>query len=89
MKKKRPLVAILAVLLCLIATRRGAAQNLETMRLGYSGTGLNNYVLEMGKRAGIFKKNGLDPRGGLRQQRFVTQPSAHRRHLRFVFFPGL
>jgi NitT/TauT family transport system substrate-binding protein len=30
------------------------------MRLGYSGTGLNNYVLEMGRRAGIFRKNGLD-----------------------------
>jgi len=60
MKKKRPLMAILAVLLCLIATPRGAAQNLDTIRLGYSGTGINNYVLEMGKRSGIFKKNGLD-----------------------------
>ena len=30
------------------------------MRLGYSGTGLNNYVLEMGRRGGIFRKNGLD-----------------------------
>jgi NitT/TauT family transport system substrate-binding protein len=36
------------------------AQTLEKMRLGYSGTGLNNYVLEMGRRAGIFRKNGLD-----------------------------
>jgi NitT/TauT family transport system substrate-binding protein len=33
---------------------------LEKMRLGYSGTGLNNYVLEMGRRAGLFRKNGLD-----------------------------
>ena len=35
-------------------------QTLEKMRLGYSGTGLNNYVLEMGCRAGLFRKNGLD-----------------------------
>src|SRR5262245_3318318 len=36
------------------------AQSLEKMRLGYSGTGLNNYVLEMGRRGGIFRANGLD-----------------------------
>jgi len=35
-------------------------QTLEKMLLGYSGTGLNNYVLEMGRRAGLFRKNGLD-----------------------------
>jgi len=35
-------------------------QTLEKMHLGYSGTGLNNYVLEMGRRAGLFRKNGLD-----------------------------
>jgi NitT/TauT family transport system substrate-binding protein len=37
-----------------------SGQTLEKMRLGYSGTGLNNYVLEMGRRAGLFRKNGLD-----------------------------
>src|ERR671924_536900 len=36
------------------------AQTLDKMRLGYSGTGINNYVLEMGKRLGIFRRNGLD-----------------------------
>src|SRR5262247_4542137 len=36
------------------------SQALEKMRLGYSGTGLNNYVLEMGRRGGIFRANGLD-----------------------------
>lgn len=36
------------------------SQSLDKMRLGYSGTGLNNYVLEMGRRWGIFRKNGLD-----------------------------
>jgi NitT/TauT family transport system substrate-binding protein len=37
-----------------------SAQTLEKMRLGYSGTGLNNYVLQMGSRSGIFRKNGID-----------------------------
>lgn len=36
------------------------AQTLDKIHLGYSGTGLNNYVLEMGKRQGIFRRNGLD-----------------------------
>jgi ABC-type nitrate/sulfonate/bicarbonate transport system substrate-binding protein len=37
-----------------------AAQTLEKVHLGYSGTGINNYVLQIGKRLGIFRKNGLD-----------------------------
>ena len=36
------------------------AQPVEKMRLGYSGTGLSNYALEMGKRLGIFRRNGID-----------------------------
>ena len=36
------------------------AQPVEKMRLGYSGTGLSNYALEMGKRLGIFRQNGID-----------------------------
>ena len=36
------------------------AQTLDKIRLGYSGTGINNYVLDMGKRQGIFRKNGID-----------------------------
>jgi ABC-type nitrate/sulfonate/bicarbonate transport system substrate-binding protein len=36
------------------------AQTLDKMRLGYSGTGINNYVLEIGRRAGIFRRNGVD-----------------------------
>jgi NitT/TauT family transport system substrate-binding protein len=43
-----------------VAMNPAGAQTLDKMRLGYSGTGLNNYVLEMGRRAGIFRKNGLD-----------------------------
>jgi ABC-type nitrate/sulfonate/bicarbonate transport system substrate-binding protein len=37
-----------------------SAQTVEKMRLGYSGTGLSNYALEMGKRLGIFRRNGID-----------------------------
>jgi NitT/TauT family transport system substrate-binding protein len=36
-------------------------QAVEKIHLGYSGTGISNYALEMGKRTGIFRKNGLDP----------------------------
>ena len=54
--------AAFAVLLLTVAVSLNPAcsQTLDKMRLGYSGTGLNNYVLEMGRRAGIFRKNGLD-----------------------------
>jgi NitT/TauT family transport system substrate-binding protein len=36
------------------------AQTVDKIRLGYSGTGINNYTLEMGKRQGIFRRNGID-----------------------------
>src|SRR4030095_5202083 len=54
--------ASLAVLLLEVAASFTLvySQTLDKMRLGYSGTGLNNYVLEMGRRGGIFRKNGLD-----------------------------
>ncbi|HEY7317967.1 MAG TPA: NrtA/SsuA/CpmA family ABC transporter substrate-binding protein [Candidatus Binatia bacterium] len=61
---KRPvavtLLFILSFPLQLAFANFALAQTLEKMRLGYSGTGLNNYVLEMGRRAGLFRKNGLD-----------------------------
>ena len=60
MKRNKSLIGILAVLVCLVGVQIAGAQSLEKIRLGYSGTGINNYVLEMGKRAGIFKKNGVD-----------------------------
>jgi len=53
----RKLVIALALLL---DWATAGAQTLDKIRLGYSGTGLNNYVLEMGKRQGIFRRNGLD-----------------------------
>ena len=54
--------ASLAAILLVVAAPLGPAcsQGLDKMRLGYSGTGLNNYVLEMDRRGGIFRKNGLD-----------------------------
>ena len=53
-------VLVAASLAAMAAVGTLSAQTLDKMRLGYSGTGLNNYVLEMGRRAGIFRKNGLD-----------------------------
>ena len=53
-------VLVAAWLAAMAAVGTLSAQTLDKMRLGYSGTGLNNYVLEMGRRAGIFRKNGLD-----------------------------
>ena len=60
---KKPIMRHLtSLLICLwIASVEIAfGQTLEKMRLGYSGTGVNSYTLEMGRRLGIFRKNGLD-----------------------------
>jgi NitT/TauT family transport system substrate-binding protein len=51
---------ILSFSLQLALSQHALGQSLDKMRLGYSGTGLNSYVLEMGRRTGIFRKNGLD-----------------------------
>jgi NitT/TauT family transport system substrate-binding protein len=57
----RTLAAITAALVIALAgAEHLCAQAVERMRLGYSGTGINNYLLEMGKRHGIFRKNGLE-----------------------------
>lgn len=42
------------------AVRNLSAQPLDKIHLGYSGTGLNAYVLEIGKRLGLFRKNGVE-----------------------------
>jgi len=39
----------------------GLAQELEKIRIGYSGTGITQYTLELPRKQGIFRKNGLDP----------------------------
>jgi NitT/TauT family transport system substrate-binding protein len=51
---------LIFLLAALAAINLAFAQTVEKMRLGYSGTGINNYTLEMGRRAGIFRRNGLD-----------------------------
>jgi NitT/TauT family transport system substrate-binding protein len=61
---KRRTIALLSFILwfslVVALSDPAVGQALDKMRLGYSGTGLNNYVLEMGRRTGIFGKNGLD-----------------------------
>ena len=50
----------LLLLIIILTAQPSHAQQLDKIRLGYSGTGINNYVLEMGKRLGIFRRNGID-----------------------------
>src|SRR6266542_1851358 len=56
----RVLFAGTLLLTVTVGANKLPAQSLDKVRLGYSGTGLNNYVLDMGRRGGIFRKNGLD-----------------------------
>ncbi len=56
----RVLFAGTLLLTVTVGANKLPAQSLDKVRLGYSGTGINNYVLEMGRRQGIFRKNGLD-----------------------------
>src|SRR5712692_7003024 len=37
------------------------AQELQKINVGYSGTGVSQYTLEIARRQGLFRKNGLDP----------------------------
>jgi NitT/TauT family transport system substrate-binding protein len=40
---------------------QASAQEVQKIKIGYSGTGITQYVLELPKKQGIFRKNGLDP----------------------------
>ena len=53
-------LAVAALVCCAGAFSGVAAQALDKIRMGYSGTGINNYVVELGKRQGIFRKNNLE-----------------------------
>jgi NitT/TauT family transport system substrate-binding protein len=54
-------VGLLSVVLCTFMSGRVVhGQTLDKVRLGNSGTGINNYLLDIGRRSGIFRKNGLD-----------------------------
>ena len=60
MKANMNLIGILAVLASLVGAGPVIAQTLEKVRLGNSGTGINVYLLDIGKRLGIFRKNGIE-----------------------------
>ena len=60
MKADMKLIGVLAVLAGLVGTRPAIGQTLDKVRLGNSGTGINVYLLDIGKRLGIFRKNGID-----------------------------
>jgi NitT/TauT family transport system substrate-binding protein len=54
-------VGLLSLVLCVFTPGRAVhGQTLDKVRLGNSGTGINNYLLDIGRRSGIFRKNGLD-----------------------------
>ena len=61
---KRTLIVISFFIVLFVAPfpfgKTASGQTLEKIRLGYSGTGINNYTLEIGRRLGLFRKNGLD-----------------------------
>jgi ABC-type nitrate/sulfonate/bicarbonate transport system substrate-binding protein len=50
----------IGALLLVLAGQSAAAQELTKIRLAYSGTGISNYILELPRRQGIFRRNGLD-----------------------------
>jgi len=45
---------------CLLALNPACAQQLTKLKIGYSGTGNTQYLLELPRRQGVFRKNGLD-----------------------------
>src|SRR5882724_7486149 len=46
---------------CLLYFTTAQAQQLTKVKIGYSGTGNTQYILELPRRQGVFRKNGLDP----------------------------
>ena len=46
---------------CLLSFNLARSQQLTKLKIGYSGTGNTQYLLELPRRQGIFRKNGLDP----------------------------
>jgi NitT/TauT family transport system substrate-binding protein len=50
---------VAATLFCGLESTYG--QGVEKLNIGYSGTGITQYVLELPRRLGIFRKNGIDP----------------------------
>ena len=58
-----PLALLIALLSSpfLLPSNPAHPQTLAKIRIGYSGTGDSQYILELPRRQGIFQKNGLDP----------------------------
>jgi NitT/TauT family transport system substrate-binding protein len=54
------LSAAFSALLLGVTSYHASAQELTKIRLAYSGTGISNYILELPRKQGIFRKNGLD-----------------------------
>ncbi len=57
---RNPLVILTLLLSIGLGAPLAVAQTLDKVRLGNSGTGINVYLLDIGKRLGIFRKHGLD-----------------------------
>jgi hypothetical protein len=58
---RRNCFLLFAAFLLLFSRNSLFAQPLEKLNVGYSGTGITAYVLEIPRKLGIFRKNGLDP----------------------------
>ncbi len=46
---------------CFLSFTTARAQQLTKVKIGYSGTGNTQYILELPRRQDVFRKNGLDP----------------------------
>src|SRR5215467_4519718 len=55
------LLGLLLSLPFLLPSNPAHPQTLAKIRIGYSGTGDSQYILELPRRQGIFQKNGLEP----------------------------
>lgn len=58
---KFPALPVLSALLWLFPFDAAQAQESQKLNVGYSGTGMSQYTLEIARRQGIFRKNGIDP----------------------------
>ena len=61
MKRKAVMPFVLIAFAVLFLRESTYGQGVEKINIGYSGTGITSYVLEIPRRLGIFRKNGLDP----------------------------
>ena len=55
------LLVSLAGCCCMLSFTAARAQPLTKVKIGYSGTGNTQYILDLPRRQSVFRKNGLDP----------------------------